>query len=150
VTRTMAYVPAGPRACAPTNRCRTVAAFTSPARQHASTPARQHQDWCDSLNNTKKCCGATTLLAIVSKDVVLSDRWPAESGVLILAKRKVSVTLGVDRIKQARELAGPRGLSSYINAALQEKLEREDRRQAIIEWLDELDAADPPTEEEKE
>jgi hypothetical protein len=66
-----------------------------------------------------------------------------------MAKRKVSLTLGVDRIERVREMAGPRGLSSFVNAALQEKLEREDRRRALVECLDELDVADPSTEEKQ-
>ena len=69
---------------------------------------------------------------------------------LTMATRKVSVTLDEDAIERARQIAGPRGLSSYVDAALHEKLERDDRRRALLEYFDELDAVDPPTEEEKE
>ena len=38
-----------------------------------------------------------------------------------MATQKVSVTLEVEAIEQARHAAGPRGLSSYLDAALYEK-----------------------------
>lgn len=60
-----------------------------------------------------------------------------------MATQKVSVTLEAEAIERARHAAGPRGLSSYVDAALQEKLERDERRSALIELLDELEAADP-------
>lgn len=64
-----------------------------------------------------------------------------------MATRKVSVTLESDAIDQAREAAGPRGLSSYLDAALQEKLSRDERRRALLDLIEELDAGDPiPTE----
>jgi hypothetical protein len=69
--------------------------------------------------------------------------------VLPMATRKVSVTLDEDAIERAQQIAGPRGLSSYIDAALQEKLDRDDSRRALLEYFDELDAIDPPTEEER-
>lgn len=65
-----------------------------------------------------------------------------------MTTRKVSVTLEADGIEQARNLVGPRGLSAYVDAALQEKLERDLRRTALLSYLDELDAADPPTASE--
>lgn len=68
---------------------------------------------------------------------------------LLVATKKVSVTLDESAIERARDLAGPRGLSSYLDTALQEKLERDDRRQAFRQWLAELNAADPPTADEK-
>jgi hypothetical protein len=73
-----------------------------------------------------------------------------EATMLTMATRKVSVTLDEDAIERARHIAGPRGLSSYVDAALQEKLERDDRRRALLEYFDELDAIDPPTDEQKE
>jgi hypothetical protein len=60
-----------------------------------------------------------------------------------MATQKVSVTLEAEAIERARHAAGPRGLSSYVDAALQEKLERDERRTALLALLDELEAADP-------
>lgn len=50
-----------------------------------------------------------------------------------LATQKVSVTLQAEAIEEARSAAGPRGLSSNLDAALQEKLEREFR--AVLDDL---------------
>jgi len=66
-----------------------------------------------------------------------------------MATQKVSVTLEKTAIQRARRTAGPRGLSSYIDAALEEKLERDERRSAFLAYLDELEAADPTPEETK-
>jgi hypothetical protein len=63
--------------------------------------------------------------------------------------QKVSVTLEADAIERARRRAGPRGLSSYLDTALAEKLERDEKRDALLTYLDELDAADPAPEETK-
>ena len=64
-----------------------------------------------------------------------------------MATQKVSVTLEAEAIERARLTAGPRGLSSYLDAALHEKLERDERRSALLDLLDELEAADPtPTD----
>jgi hypothetical protein len=60
-----------------------------------------------------------------------------------MATQKVSVTLEAEAIERARHAAGPRGLSSYVDAALQEKLERDEHRNALLALLDELEAADP-------
>jgi coenzyme F420-reducing hydrogenase alpha subunit len=60
-----------------------------------------------------------------------------------MATQKVSVTLGAEAIHQARQAAGPRGLSSYLDAALREKLERDERRGALLALLEELETADP-------
>jgi hypothetical protein len=60
-----------------------------------------------------------------------------------MATQKVSVTLEAEAIERARHAAGPRGLSSYVDAALQEKLERDERRHALLALLDELEAGDP-------
>ena len=60
-----------------------------------------------------------------------------------MATQKVSVTLGAEAIERARHAAGPRGLSSYVDAALREKLERDERRHALLALLDELEASDP-------
>ena len=64
-----------------------------------------------------------------------------------MATQKVSLTLEAEAIERARHAAGPRGLSSYVDAALQEKLERDERRTALLALLDELEATDPtPTD----
>lgn len=60
-----------------------------------------------------------------------------------MATQKVSVTLAAEAIERARHVAGPRGLSSYVDAALQEKLERDERRNALLALLDEIEATDP-------
>lgn len=60
-----------------------------------------------------------------------------------VATQKVSVTLDAEAIERARHAAGPRGLSSYVDAAVQEKLERDERRAALLALLDELEGADP-------
>lgn len=60
-----------------------------------------------------------------------------------MATKKVSVTLEAAAIEQARHAAGPRGLSSYLDAALREKLERDERRTALLVLLEELEASDP-------
>lgn len=60
-----------------------------------------------------------------------------------MATQKVSVTLDAGAIERARHAAGPRGLSSYVDAALQEKLERDERRDALLALLDELELSDP-------
>jgi hypothetical protein len=63
-----------------------------------------------------------------------------------MATEKVSASLDRKVLREARRLAGRRGLSAYLDAALREKLERDRRRRAILEYLDELDEADPLTE----
>ena len=60
-----------------------------------------------------------------------------------MATQKISVTLESSAIERARRAAGPRGLSSYVDAALEDKLERDERRRAFLEYLDELEANDP-------
>lgn len=60
-----------------------------------------------------------------------------------MATQKISVTLDSSAIERARRAAGPRGLSSYVDAALEDKLERDERRRAFLEYLDELEAKDP-------
>jgi hypothetical protein len=63
-----------------------------------------------------------------------------------MATQKVSVTLESSSIARAREAAGPRGLSSYVDAALEEKLERDERRQGFLDYLAELEREDPTPE----
>lgn len=76
----------------------------------------------------------------------------------MVAVRRVSVRLDEATVERARQRAGPRGLSAYLAAALEEKLERDEQQEfrdernrlAFIAWLDELNEADPPTPEEEE
>lgn len=63
-----------------------------------------------------------------------------------MATKKVSVTLESSAIERARVAAGPRGLSSYLDAALEDKLERDEQRRAFLEYLAELEAANPTPE----
>jgi hypothetical protein len=60
-----------------------------------------------------------------------------------MTTQKVSVTLEAESIKKARQAAGPRGLSSYLDAALHEKLERDERRHALLALIRELEAESP-------
>lgn len=60
------------------------------------------------------------------------------------------MTLEATAIARAREAAGPRGLSAYVDAALEDKLERDERRRSFLAFLDELEAADPTSEESKQ
>lgn len=53
------------------------------------------------------------------------------------------MTLESGSIKRARRVAGPRGLSGYLDSALQEKLARDERRRAFVAYLDELEESDP-------
>jgi hypothetical protein len=66
-----------------------------------------------------------------------------------MTTQKVSVTLESTALERARLMAGPRGLSSYLDAALADKLERDSRRFALLDYLDELEAADPTPEQVK-
>jgi hypothetical protein len=63
--------------------------------------------------------------------------------------QKISVTLEATSIARAREAAGPRGLSAYVDAALEDKLERDERRRSFLAFLDGLEAADPTSEQTK-
>jgi hypothetical protein len=63
-----------------------------------------------------------------------------------MATEKLSASVDRKVLREARRLAGRRGLSAYLDAALREKLERDRRRRAILAYLDELDEADPLTE----
>jgi len=63
-----------------------------------------------------------------------------------MATQKVSVTLESSAVARARAAAGPRGLSAYLDAALEDKLERDERCRVFLEYLDELEAADPTPE----
>lgn len=61
---------------------------------------------------------------------------------------KVSLTLDEEVVSSARELAGPRGLSSYVNHALHRQLQH-DRLTALLAELDaEAGPVDPQMMEE--
>jgi hypothetical protein len=64
--------------------------------------------------------------------------------------RKVSVTLDAEALTRARRAAGRRGVSAYVDAALREKLEREQARLALIAYLDELERDDPTPDDVKQ
>jgi hypothetical protein len=78
-------------------------------------------------------------------DLLGSGSYPT---IILLSMATEKVSASVDRkvLREARRLAGRRGLSAYLDAALREKLERDRRRRAILEYLDELDERDPLTE----
>ncbi len=59
------------------------------------------------------------------------------------------MTLDSSSIDRARAVAGPRGLSSYLDAALEDKLERDERRRTFLDYLDGLEAANPTSETAK-
>lgn len=63
-----------------------------------------------------------------------------------MSTQKVSVTLEAEAVERARRTAGPRGLSSYLDTALAEKLERDEKRAALLGYLDELERSDPTSE----
>ena len=65
-----------------------------------------------------------------------------------MAVQKVSVTLDAERVAQARALVGRGGLSSFVDEALDEKLQAERRRLDLLNHLAELEAGDPGTSEE--
>jgi len=60
-----------------------------------------------------------------------------------MATQKISVTLESSAVERARRAAGPRGLSSYVDAALEDKLERDERRRVFLAYLEEVEAGDP-------
>ncbi len=74
---------------------------------------------------------------------MVGDSYPTAATITPMATTKVSVTLEETAIARARRAAGPRGLSAYLDAALKSKLEADERRQALLDYLDELEASDP-------
>ena len=66
-----------------------------------------------------------------------------------MATQKVSVTLGTDSLEKARALAGPRGLSAYLDEAVRAQLERDERRRAFLDLVEHLERDDPSTEAER-
>jgi hypothetical protein len=61
-----------------------------------------------------------------------------------MASEKVSLSLDASLVKQAREVAGPRSLSAFVNDALRIKLQHVRMRRL----LDEMDAEFGPVAEE--
>jgi Arc/MetJ family transcription regulator len=59
-----------------------------------------------------------------------------------MATEKVSLTLEEDLVVEAREMAGTRGLSSYVNRALRHQLQRD----RLAGWLAELEQEKGPIE----
>jgi hypothetical protein len=82
-------------------------------------------------------------MAIRSKRRQVGDTRLAAAYHDAMTTQKVSVTLESTAIARAREAAGPRGLSAYLDAALEEKLARDERRQVLLDWLAELETVDP-------
>ncbi len=66
-----------------------------------------------------------------------------------MATRKISLTLDEALLAELRAQVGPRGVSSYVDEAVRDRLDSDRRRQALIQALDELDELDPPTDEER-
>lgn len=69
------------------------------------------------------------------------------STVRAMPTQRISVTLDASAIEGARRAAGPRGLSAYLDGALQDRLDRDERRHVLLAYLDELEAADPTSPE---
>ncbi len=66
-----------------------------------------------------------------------------------MATRKISLTLDEATLDAVRSLVGPRGVSAFVDEAVRTRLEDAQRQAAILAMFDELDALDPPTEEER-
>jgi len=79
----------------------------------------------------------------------LCDKSLRPGSIESVATQKISVTLETTAIERARKAAGPRGLSAYVDAALEDKLERDERRRSFLAFLDEIEAADPTSEQIK-
>jgi Arc/MetJ family transcription regulator len=60
-----------------------------------------------------------------------------------MSTEKVSLTLDDELVEQARQHAGQRGLSGYVNQALRRQLQRD----RLIAFLDEADQAAGPVDE---
>ncbi|HEY3355957.1 MAG TPA: hypothetical protein VGQ83_22080 [Polyangia bacterium] len=60
-----------------------------------------------------------------------------------MATEKVSATLGSETLAAIRSHVGARGLSSWLELAAREKLERDERVARIRDYLAELEAEDP-------
>lgn len=57
----------------------------------------------------------------------------------------ISVSLPRELVARLREQAGPRGVSAYVQQAVDVRL----RREALQEWLDEVAAEDGPITDEE-
>ncbi len=60
-----------------------------------------------------------------------------------MATEKVSATLARETLAAIRSQAGARGVSSWLELAAREKLERDERAVRIRAYLAELEAEDP-------
>jgi hypothetical protein len=65
-----------------------------------------------------------------------------------MSTQKVSVTLDELAVARARALVGPRGLSAYLDEALRQKLDDDERNRTFDDYLDALDEEHPSTPEE--
>jgi len=69
------------------------------------------------------------------------------STVRAMPTQRISVTLDASAIEGARRAAGSRGLSAYLDGALQDRLDRDERRHVLLAYLDELEVANPTSPE---
>ena len=83
----------------------------------------------------------------VSNTVVRSREAPGKPGASSRFPRVFGPIrwLEAEAIERARRIAEPRCLSSYLDTALAERLDRDERRDALLAYLDGLEATDPAT-----
>ena len=67
-----------------------------------------------------------------------------------MAKRTVTLELDDDLIALIERYAGDRGIKSYVAEALEEKVDTDQRRAVLLEWLEELERGDPTDDPIKE
>jgi hypothetical protein len=67
-----------------------------------------------------------------------------------MATQKIPMALETSAIERARRAGGPRGLSPNADTALEDKLERNERRRALLDYLDDLEADDPTPDPAKQ
>ena len=75
--------------------------------------------------------------------------WGCRSRGAEMAGHRITLTLSKDVIRGIKKLAGPRGVSAWLDAVARERLAAEHYREKLIESLDELEAQDPSTPEER-
>ncbi|HLG71000.1 MAG TPA: CopG family transcriptional regulator [Chloroflexota bacterium] len=61
-----------------------------------------------------------------------------------MAVEKLSVSIPSRIAQEAKRRAGPNGLSAFVTKSLQRQLEEERRREAMKDWLDEMDELHGP------
>ena len=67
-----------------------------------------------------------------------------------MTTEKVSATLHKDTLARVRTRAGRRGVSSYLEDAAREKLERDTRRARVVAYLKTLERDDPVTQQARD